>query len=112
MPAGQRSFSKAFNTSVFALPAVGTIGNAGKYILRLPWTNSWDMAIFKSVPVRESMRFQIRWEMYNAFNHAQFSAFNSTASFAANGSQTNTSFGQYTAAANPRICQVSLRFQF
>jgi hypothetical protein len=58
------------------------------------------------------MHLQLRWEMYNALNHTQFTAFNSTASFAANGSQTNTSFGQYTAAANPRTCQASLRFQF
>ena len=112
LPSDQRSFSKAFNTSVFALPAIGTLGNAGKYILRLPRINNWDLAILKSIQVRESMHLQLRWEMYNALNHTQFTAFNSTASFAANGSQTNTSFGQYTAAANPRTCQASLRFQF
>jgi hypothetical protein len=112
LPSDQRSFSRAFDTSVFRLPAVGTVGNAGRYILRLPGVNNWDMAIFKSIPIRESMRLQLRWEMYNALNHTQFSAFNSTATFDAKGNQTNASFGQYTAAANPRICQVSLRFQF
>ena len=58
------------------------------------------------------MRIQFRWEMYNAFNHTQFSSFDTSARFDPAGNQVNTRFGEYTAARSPRIMQFSLRFMF
>jgi hypothetical protein len=46
------------------------------------------------------------------FNHTQFSSFDATARFDANGNQVNAQFGQYTAARDPRILQLAVRLQF
>jgi hypothetical protein len=94
------------------MPAVGTLGNVGKYIMRGPGVNNWDVALFKNVPIHESIRVQFRWEMYNVFNHTQFTAFDTGARFDPQGNQVNARLGQYTAARNPRICQAALRFYF
>ena len=58
------------------------------------------------------VRAQFRVEGYNAFNHTQFSTYDSTARFDANGNQVNGQFGQFTAARDPRILQLAIRLQF
>ena len=70
------------------------------------------MTFVKNIPIREKVKFQFRWEMYNAFNHTQFTGANSTAQFDAKGSLVNTAFGQLNSARDPRIQQMSLRVSF
>ena len=104
LPKSERTFSRFFRTDVFQLPARGTIGNAAKTLLRGPGINNWDIAVFKSFPIREPMRFQrfqFRWELYNAFNHTQFSAVDTSARFDPQGRQVNGRFGEFTAARQP-----------
>jgi hypothetical protein len=101
-----------FNPTVFARPAQGTIGNAPKDVFRGPGINNWDLSIFKNFPVTEQMRFQFRWEMYNAFNHAQFTSVDTGARFDVAGNQVNTRFGALTGTRDPRSMQGSLRFIF
>ena len=55
---------------------------------------------------------QLRWEMYNAFNHTQFSGVDTTARFDPQGNQVNSRFGQVTSTRQPRVMQASLRFSF
>ncbi|HTM47434.1 MAG TPA: carboxypeptidase regulatory-like domain-containing protein [Bryobacteraceae bacterium] len=112
LPKGDRTFSRNFRTDVFRLPAAGTLGFMSKNMLRGPGINNWDIALFKNFAIREGMRVQFRSEFYNAFNHTQFSAFDSTARFDANGNQVNAQFGQFTAARDPRILQLAIRLQF
>ncbi len=112
LPKEERTFDRNFRTEVFQLPAIGTVGNAAKRYLRLPGINNWDVAIFKSFPIRDSMRLQFRWEMYNAFNHTQFSTLSTTARFDPQGNQVNRQFGAYTGAREPRRMQFALRFHF
>jgi outer membrane receptor protein involved in Fe transport len=110
---GDRTFSRNFDTSVFRLPARGTIGTAAPTQLRGPGINNFDISLFKSFRIRERARLQFRAEAYNAFNHTQFSAFDSTARFdPATGAQANTRLGEFTAARGPRIMQMALRFMF
>jgi hypothetical protein len=113
LPKSERTFSRYFDTSVFRLPPVGSLGTAGKTVLRGPGTNNWDTALAKTFRLYETLRMQFRCEAYNAFNHTQFSAVNTTAQFnPATGAQTNPSFGQITAARNPRTVQLALRVMF
>jgi hypothetical protein len=112
IPKGDRTFSRNFDTSVFRLPAVGTFGNAAKTEVRGPGINNWDIALVKNIPVWERVRVQFRSEFYNAFNHTQFSAFNTTARFDVSGNQVNGQFGQFTAARNPRIVEFALKIRF
>jgi hypothetical protein len=112
LPKSQRTFSRNFRTDVFRVPARGTIGTSAATAIRGPGINNCDVAIFKDFPVRESIRFQFRWEMYNAFNHTQFSSLDTAARFDAQGNQVNARFGEFTAARAPRVMQFALRFHF
>jgi hypothetical protein len=109
----ERTFGRFFNTEAFALPAVGTFGNAAREVIRGPGINNWDIAIFKSFPVHERARFQFRCETYNTFNHTQFSGVDTSARFdPVTGEQVDPRFGQITGARNARIIQLALRFLF
>ena len=113
LPNSDRSFYRNFRTDVFGIPARGTLGNAGRWLLRGPGMNNWDVAVFKNFPVYERVRLQFRSEFYNAFNHAQFTAWDTAARFnPATGQQANARLGQATAAAPARTIQFSLRANF
>jgi outer membrane receptor protein involved in Fe transport len=103
---------QAFNPNAFALPAVGTLGDPAKVLVRGPGINNWNTSLVKSIPISEHVNTQFRAELYNTFNHTQYSSINTTALFNASGAQVNSQFGQYTAAQNPRIIQLALRVQF
>jgi hypothetical protein len=110
---GERSFSRFFDTSVFARPAKGDFGNAPKDVFRAPGINNWDFSFFKNFPLGSESRFiQFRWEMYNAFNHAQFLGVDNAARFDLAGNQVNSRFGQLISTRTPRVCQAALRFTF
>lgn len=110
---GDRTFSRFFNPTVFARPARGDFGNAPKDVFRLPGTTNWDISFFKNIPLfSETKSLQLRWEMYNAFNHTQYNAVDTTARFEANGAQVNARFGEVTGTRAPRRMQASLRFRF
>lgn len=110
---GNRTFSQFFNTSVFARPAKGDSGNAPKDVFRQPGQSNFDISFFKVIPLGSEKRsLQLRWEMYNAFNHTQFNSVDTTARFDAAGTQVNTRFGEVIGARNPRRMQASLRFRF
>jgi hypothetical protein len=113
LPKSQRTFYRNFRTELFRLPAVGTLGNAAKTLIRGPGINNWDIAVFKDFQLKERARLQFRSEFYNAFNHTQFSGLDTTARFdPRTGEQVNTRFGQFTSARAPRIIQFALRFSF
>jgi hypothetical protein len=113
LPKSERTFSRNFRTDVFRLPARGTIGNAARTLIRGPGINNWDIAVFKNFPVHgEATRVQFRWEVYNTFNHTQFSGLDTTARFDLQSNQTNARFGEFTSARSPRVMQFALRFYF
>jgi hypothetical protein len=103
---------EGFNPKVFALPSVGTLGDPSKNLVRGPGINNFNISLVKGIPVWERVHLQLRVEMYNAFNHTQFSTEGLTATFNATGAQTNAQLGQYTAARDPRIMQWAVRMQF
>jgi hypothetical protein len=51
-----------------------------KTCFRLPGTNNWDISVFKNFNLaREGkVRMQYRLELYNAFNHTQFTGVDTT----------------------------------
>ena len=107
------TFSQWFNTAAFCRPGLNDPGNEGKYDIRNPGVNNWDMALAKNFPIKSEKRyFELRWEAYNAFNHTQFAGLNTAARFDINGNQTNTLFGTVTSTRTPRVMQGSLRFTF
>jgi hypothetical protein len=63
--------------SCFAAPTpANRLGDAGRNVARGPGVVDWDAALFKNIPVRrfsESFRIQVRFEVFNVLNHANFS---------------------------------------
>jgi len=113
LPKSERTFDRYFNTSALGRPARGAFGNAPKDVFRGPGINNWDLSVFKNFPIGSEARvLQLRIELYNVFNHTQYSAVDTAARFAPDGMQTNTRLGQITGAHPPRQIQLSARFSF
>jgi hypothetical protein len=108
----ERTFVRNLRTEVVQLPGRGTIGNAERFPIRGPRNQNWDLTVFKSFPLRESLRVQFRWELYNALNQTQFTTIDTAARFDPQGRQVNARFGEFTAARPPRVMQFALRFLF
>jgi hypothetical protein len=96
--------ARYFDTSAFALPALGTFGTAGRNILIGPGLANFDAGFFKQIPLSESRRFEIRWEVFNTLNHPNF--LNPTASY------SSSNFGRILSARDPRIMQLAAKFYF
>jgi hypothetical protein len=93
-----------FNTSAFALPAIGTVGTAGLNIVRGPAASNLDLAMFKNFAVKERFNFQFRAEFFNALNHTVLG--NPNTAF------TNANFGRILSTGTPRVGELGLKFSF
>ena len=82
---------------------MGYFGNSGPTVLNGPGVDNWDMGVEKSFPLRdEATRLQIRAEMFNAWNHAQFLQPNGD-------SGAGTNFGRISSTRPPRLIQLALK---
>jgi len=61
-----------FNTAAFTQNATGTFGNSGRNIFRGPHLNYADSALSKNISYRDRYKLQLRFELFNTFNHASF----------------------------------------
>ena len=108
MPSEYLSYPKQvgqwFSTSAFAKPAAGFYGNAGAGTIRAPGMIVFDTGLYKDFIVTDRHVFELRGEIFNTFNHTNFSTVNTTF-----GSPT---FGFVTAARDPRIIELALRYRF
>jgi hypothetical protein len=93
-----------FDTNCFPEPTAGSFGTAGHNALTGPGLNNWDIGLQKYFTLTERAKLQFRCEMFNAFNHAQFGAPDSTVE--------DTTFGKVTSANSPRLIQLALRLVF
>lgn len=122
LSAGQRSAQEYFDTSVFQLQAPGTFGNSGRNNVRGPGIDNFDLSLFKDFLLPrikglgggESPRLQFRTEFFNAFNHTQFAAINTTFVPIQNtaGSLSSSPFGSVSAARDPREIQFAVKLLF
>ncbi|MBI3698786.1 MAG: TonB-dependent receptor [Acidobacteria bacterium] len=90
--------------SRFSAPAPGQFG-AGRNIFTGPGFFQTDLGLHKSIPVRESIRVELRGEAFNVFNTPNFNPPNVTS--------TSASFGVIsTLRVPPRIIQVAAKLYF
>ena len=102
-----RNGRAAFDTSQFAMPELGQIGNARRRSFYGPGLENFDMAIAKSVKMGDTRELTFRAESFNVFNHAQFFG-----PEAVNGNPDSTNFGQIVNANASRQLQLALKFSF
>jgi outer membrane receptor protein involved in Fe transport len=92
-----------FNTSVFSLPAPLTYGNAGRSIITGPPFQAVNLAVSRRFTFG-SRGLDVRLEVFNLFNHANFLLPNNQADSAL--------FGKIFGASDPRQMQFGLKFYF
>ena len=97
----------AFNTSLFGVPALGTLGHAPRRLFSGPGMENFDMSLQKNVRVAEGKMIQLRAEAFNVFNHAQFFG-----PAAVNGNISSLGFGQIVNAMPPRQIQFAAKLVF
>jgi len=94
----------------------GTYGTLGRNAFYGPGRSNVDMAIAKSTNLgSERTKLELRLEMFNMFNHAQFDNPNPNESPCIPSAVvdcTGSKFGEITTTAPPRIIQLGARFIF
>jgi Carboxypeptidase regulatory-like domain len=103
---GGSTLSQFFNTSCFAAPAAGELGNASRTPTSGPNFVNTDFSAIKHFALpREGMRLDFRSEFFNLFNHAQFGT--------PGGDINSATFGVVnTTVGNPRVIQFALKLAF
>jgi hypothetical protein len=92
-----------FNTNAFTQPT-GPFGDAGRNIIIGPGTITFDMALSRTIQIKEMQSLELRIAATNVFNHTNFTSIDTTL-----GSQT---FGQVVAAGSMRRAQLIARYRF
>jgi carboxypeptidase family protein len=99
-----------FNTSAFAsnlscgYETCGVTGSARQFSFNGPGAINTDLGLEKDTKITEAMALNLRFEMFNVFNHANF--------IGVVGNAHSGQFGQATNTAPGRIGQISAKFIF
>jgi Carboxypeptidase regulatory-like domain/TonB-dependent Receptor Plug Domain len=101
---GPKTVAEWFNTNAYNAPPFGFYGNAGVSTTAGPGLDNWNMGFFKNFGIGERTKLQFRAEMFNIWNHANFSSVATT--YGSGG------FGQVNGAWDPRIMQLALKLVF
>jgi hypothetical protein len=104
LPVSERTIDRWFDLTAWASPAQFTYGNSGRGILVGPGSVNTDFGLQREFPFGEAKRVQFRWEMFNAFNRANFTTPNSSIGNALAGVISNT--------APARVMQLGLKIYF
>ena len=100
------TFAQFFNTACFANPPAGVnrVGNSSRNVIHGPSTTRFDATLAKNIRFGESKSLQLRWEVFNIFNHTNFTtlSLNITAS----------NYGSVTGVRDPRTMQLGAKFIF
>jgi hypothetical protein len=100
---GDPTIQEWFNTAAFAAPA-GVFGTAGRNTITGPGMVSMNMAVSKTIQMKEMQSMELRLSATNVFNTANFTSIDSTF-----GSPT---FGQVIGAGAMRKAQLTARYRF
>ena len=107
------------NVQVVTDPSLATYGTLPRNFLRGPGYINFDVAFSKTTAITERVKFEVRAEFFNIFNHANFLnpgvTNNGDGTFSGGASGTNINsggFGFITGTFDPRIIQLAGRLIF
>ena len=89
-------------------PQRGAWGNIGRNTLRGPRFSQVDFSLFKEFHINETMKFQLRGETFNLFNHTNLGQPTASVDAPGTAGRIFATAAQYL----PRTAQLALRFQF
>jgi hypothetical protein len=100
-----------FNTAAFCAPSATCVnpsgtafGDAGRNIIEGPGQVTLDMAINKTITIRESRALDLRLSAANVFNHVHFTSINTVVN--------SLTFGEVTGTGSMRRVTMTARFRF
>jgi hypothetical protein len=89
---------------VASTAATAAFGNLGRNAVYGPGGIQWDMAMSRRFNIKERWKLEVRSDLFNILNHANWN--NPVTSI------TSSTFGQVTAFGSPRIIQMALKLYF
>ncbi|HTP70011.1 MAG TPA: TonB-dependent receptor [Dongiaceae bacterium] len=109
---GNPTTAKWFNTDAFCVPGINcvnpnggtTFGDAGRNIILGPAQFTFDMALNKTITIRETRALELRVQASNILNTPYFAGLNTTVN--------SLQFGEITSVANMRRLTMVARFRF
>ncbi len=111
-----------FNAAAFQVVPAGSFGNAGRNILRGPKFSQVDASLFKNTRLTEKTSLQLRLEVYNLFNFANYAdpsgglvcsgSVGQCDAFGVSTSTVGNQLGGLLGFGGPRQIQLSARFIF
>ena len=106
LPSDERTVQRYFNTAAFALQPQLTAGNAPVGLLHGPSQRRFDFSIFKTFAMARDSRLQVRIEVYNVANNANFQP--------PDGTFGGSTFGSISSTGNsiPRQMQFGIKYLF
>jgi hypothetical protein len=100
-------FATAATNPGAPVPPLGSFNNGTQRTICCgPGLIDWDFSVHKKIALSETKYFQFRAEIFNVFNHTNYS--NPDGGF----SDGTSSFGLITSAGDPRLLQFALKFFF
>jgi hypothetical protein len=101
-----RDVDQWFDPTAYAVPTPARLGSCGRNTLDGPGYVNLDFAVARSFNYfGEDRRLEIRWEVFNAFNHPQFGL--------PERNRASSAVGRIsTLAGDPRVMQFALKFYF
>jgi Carboxypeptidase regulatory-like domain len=104
LPPDQRSTSRWFDTSAFAVAPQFTLGSASRNPVRGPSYRNLDFALLRRVAMPAATSLEIRLEAFNLTNTPPFGA--------PNGVFGSAAFGTITTAGDARVLQIGVKYLF
>ena len=71
-PCGNVSTTGGLPLSPFYSPCPGAVGNSRRNQLIGPGLSQWDLSLIKNTKLTERLNVELRWEVYNVLNRANF----------------------------------------
>jgi hypothetical protein len=105
---------RRFNYQAFTNPDNYTFGNAPRYYshLRAPSVINFDMSLFKTTRITERTSLELRLEAFNAFNHTNLNAPNTTFTAGSGNANANNNMGLITSSLPARQVQLAAKLHF
>lgn len=101
-----------FNPAAFAVRHDGTFGNSGRNIIYGPPGFNVDSSVMKNWSILEKYQLQLRFELFNAFNHPIMSNPDNTPGDSTFGQINGGNGGLGGTSNTPRVGQAAMKFTF